>query len=262
MTEPITSDNIQLSRPITRRLVSADDGTPLSILSCSDSKILEFIAAATPPSTQRAYQSDLRHFVLWGGHLPATPQQVARYLADHASILSMATLARRLAGIHAAHVERGFPDPTKSALVRLTLRGIRRRFGRPQRRVGALSTDQLARIITSFGKTATDIRDAAMLLTGFAGAFRRSELVAIDRENVQIDETGATVLLCRGKTDQVGHGRTVPLPRVRGRLEFPDGRIALLTTLFEGQQATVLQLPAEPKTTVEAQSQRHVAYIA
>ena len=45
-------------------------------------------------------------------------------------------------------------------------------------------------------------------------------------------------------------------------LEFPDGRIALLTTLFEGQQATVLQLPAEPKTPVEAQSQRHVAYIA
>jgi hypothetical protein len=45
-------------------------------------------------------------------------------------------------------------------------------------------------------------------------------------------------------------------------LEFPDGRIALLTTLFEGQQATVLQLPTEPKTAVEAQSQRHVAYIA
>ena len=45
-------------------------------------------------------------------------------------------------------------------------------------------------------------------------------------------------------------------------LEFPDGRIALLTTLFEGQQATVLQLPAEPTTAVEAQSQRHVAYIA
>jgi hypothetical protein len=45
-------------------------------------------------------------------------------------------------------------------------------------------------------------------------------------------------------------------------LEFPDGRIALLTTLFEGQQATVLQLPAEPKAAVEALSQRHVAYIA
>ena len=45
-------------------------------------------------------------------------------------------------------------------------------------------------------------------------------------------------------------------------LEFPDGRIALLTTLCEGQQATVLQLPAEPKTAVEAQSQRRVAYIA
>jgi hypothetical protein len=45
-------------------------------------------------------------------------------------------------------------------------------------------------------------------------------------------------------------------------LEFPDGRIVLLTTLCEGQQATVLQLPAEPKTTVEVQSQRRAAYIA
>jgi hypothetical protein len=45
-------------------------------------------------------------------------------------------------------------------------------------------------------------------------------------------------------------------------LEFPDGRIALLTTLYEGQQATVLQLPAEPKTAVEAQSQRRVGYVA
>jgi integrase len=130
----------------------------------------------------------------------------------------MATLARRLAGIHAAHIERGFRDPTKSELVRLTLRGIRRRFGRPQRRVAALTCNQLATIITSLGKSATDVRDAAVLLIGFAGAFRRSELVAIDRENVQIDETGATVLLCRGKTDQVGHGRTVPIPRVGGRM--------------------------------------------
>jgi hypothetical protein len=45
-------------------------------------------------------------------------------------------------------------------------------------------------------------------------------------------------------------------------LEFPDGRIVLLTSLCEGQQATVLQLPAEPKTAVEAQSQRRAAYIA
>jgi integrase len=218
MTDAITSDNIHLSRPTTAHFGCADDGTPLSVLSCSDPKVLEFIAAATAPNTQRAYQSDLRHFVLWGGLLPATPEQVARYLADHASILSMATLARRLAGIHAAHVKRGFPDPTKSELVQLTLRGIRRTFGRPQRRVAALTSDQLAMIIAALGKSVTDIRDAAILLMGFAGAFRRSELVAIDREDVQIDEIGAAVILCRSKSDQTGHGRTVSIPRVRGCL--------------------------------------------
>jgi integrase len=218
MSETITSDNIHLSQPIPSTLNDAAISNPLSPLSCTDPKILEFIAAATAPSTRRAYQSDLRHFVFWGAHLPATPQQVARYLADHASILSMATLARRLASIHAAHVERGFPDPTKSALVRLTFRGIRRRFGRPQRRVAALTINQIATIIVSFGKSVTDIRDAALLLIGFAGAFRRSELVGIDCEDVQIDEIGATVILRCSKTDQFGYGRRVLIPRVRGRL--------------------------------------------
>jgi integrase len=130
----------------------------------------------------------------------------------------MATLARRLAGIRAAHVAKEFPDPTKGELIRLTFRGIRRRFGQPQRRVAALSTDDLRAIISSLGQSTKDIRDAAVLLIGFAGAFRRSELVAIDREDVQIDEICAAVILRRSKTDQTGRGRTVSIPRVRGHL--------------------------------------------
>jgi hypothetical protein len=141
MSEPVTRDNIHLSRPIPPGPPTTSDVncTESSVGGCSDPKILDFIAAATASSTRRAYHSDLTHFLAWGGDLPATAEQVARYLADHAAVLSMATLARRLAGIRAAHVARGFLDPTKSELVRLTFRGIRRRFGRPQRRVTALS---------------------------------------------------------------------------------------------------------------------------
>jgi|SRR5690348_6628050 hypothetical protein len=109
-----TRDNIHLSQGIQARPepLSEAVSNPLSALGCTDPKILEFVAAATAENTQRAYQSDLRHFLASGGLLPATPEQVARYLADHAATLSMATLARRVVGIRAAHVARGFADPT------------------------------------------------------------------------------------------------------------------------------------------------------
>src|SRR5690242_11721811 len=127
----LTRDNIHLSQGIQARPepLSEAVSNSLSALGCTDPKILEFVAAATAENTQRAYQSDLRHFLASGGLLPATPEQVARYLADHAATLSMATLARRVVGIRAAHVARGFADPTDSELVRLTFRGIRRTFG-------------------------------------------------------------------------------------------------------------------------------------
>jgi hypothetical protein len=131
----LTRDNIHLSKVIQVRgePLSATISKPLSPLNCTDPKILEFIAAATAPNTRRAYQSDLRHFTEWGGRLPGTSEQVARYLADHAATLGMATLARRLAGIRAAHVERGFPDPTKGELIRLTFRG----YSAPPRQTAA-----------------------------------------------------------------------------------------------------------------------------
>jgi hypothetical protein len=111
----ITSDNIHLSKLIqpsheTTSVEASDRRLPFN---CTDPKVLEFLAAATAPNTRRAYESDVRHFIARGGRIPATSEQVARYLADRAGSLSVATLARRLAGIRAAHVERGFPDPTK-----------------------------------------------------------------------------------------------------------------------------------------------------
>jgi hypothetical protein len=106
MTDPITSDNFHLSQVIPPRHVPviAVKSNPLLPLKCTDPKILKFIAAATAESTRRAYHGDLRHFLASGGLLPAAPEHVARYLADHAATLSMATLARRLAGISGARI--------------------------------------------------------------------------------------------------------------------------------------------------------------
>jgi hypothetical protein len=160
MSTGITHDNIHLSRPIlpASQSASAAVSNPLSFQGCADAKVLEFIAAATSSNTRRAYKSDIEHFIAWGGCIPATAEQVARYLANYAASLSIATLARRLVGIRAAHVEQGFPDPTKCNLIRLTFRGIRRRFGRPQRRVAALSGDDLRAILFALGHSTKDIR--------------------------------------------------------------------------------------------------------
>jgi integrase len=216
----ITRDNSYLSKVIQPGLRDGSDHNGARNLfdECIDPQVLEYLEAATASSTRRAYQSDLRHFLAWGGRIPTTPEQVARYLADHGSVLSMATHARRLLGIRAAHIMRRFPDPTKSELVRLTLRGIYRTHGRPQRRVAALSSEDLQKIIGSLGDSTRDIRDAAILLVGFAGAFRRSELIAIDRSDVDIGETRAFIVLRRSKTDQIGKGRTISIPRAVGPL--------------------------------------------
>ena len=83
-----------------------------STVSCTDVRVLELIAASIAPNTRCAYTSDLRHFLAWGATLPATPLVVARYLADQATQLSAATLARRLVAIGRAHAARKTSQPS------------------------------------------------------------------------------------------------------------------------------------------------------
>ena len=128
----------------------------------------------------------------------------------------MATLARRIVAIRRAHVLAGLPDPTKTELVRLTFRGIRRLHGRPQRRVAPLKIEQLAEIVSRLGSATRDLRDRALLLVGFAGAFRRSELIAVDCKWIEQREQGIVITLPRSKTDQEGRGRDVAIPRIGG----------------------------------------------
>jgi site-specific recombinase XerD len=132
-------------------------------------------------NTHRAYEGDLAHFRSWGGCIPATSEAIAEYLAAHAQTLSMATLERRVAAISQAHAERGFPSPTQSGLVRAVRRGIKRVHGEPQRRATPLSMSDMQTVVGAMREGTKSIRDRALLLMGFAGAFRRSELVALDR---------------------------------------------------------------------------------
>src|SRR6266516_3901132 len=210
----ITRDNLHLSEPTPLGAVTATPATPIA-MACTDLMVLHFIEAATAPNTRRAYDSDLKHFLAWGGSLPANPDVVARYLAAHATIHVVATLARRLVAIRRAHALQSLPDPVRSELVRLTFRGIRRAHGRPQRRAAALTTERIAAIVASLGDSIRDARDRALLLIGFAGAFRRSELSRIDCESIERTARGLAITIPKSKTDQEGHTRNVPIPHGR-----------------------------------------------
>ena len=157
----------------------------------------------------------MQHFQAWGGSLPATPEQIACYLACHAQKHTVATLTRRLASLSKLHNAQQWCNPVSTALVRSTLQGIRNQHGMKQRQVApAIKEDILAMVKNLQG--AKGIRDKALLLIGFAGAFRRSELACLQYSDIEHVQQGVLILLRRSKTDQAGQGRKIAIPHARG----------------------------------------------
>ena len=174
-------------------------------------EVKKYIAAAISPATRRAYQGDLRDFLSWGGCIPCTPGTIAEYIANRARIHSPFTIARRVVGISRAHSSLGLADPSKSDVVRAVLRGLRRTEGKPQRQVAPVLREDLFPMLEQM-RGLKGIRDRALLLFGFAAALRRSELVSLNFEDLQVVKEGLLVHLLRSKTDQDGEGRKIAIP--------------------------------------------------
>lgn len=169
------------------------------------------------PATERALRGDLAHFQSWGGSLPATPAMVCAYIGDHAGQHAVATIQRRLASISKAHEVAGLPNPCRSEIVKATLRGLRRKHGTAQRQAKPLMRDDLLLVLDRLGETLRDQRDRALLLLGFAGGFRRSELVALERADIEIVRQGLIATIRRSKTDQEAAGRRIGIPHGQTR---------------------------------------------
>jgi len=216
-----------------------DDNTPLSSLipetmegdqlplpshaHAAPKAVQQFLYASLANNTRRAYRADLAHFLAWGGRIPSEPETVATYLAEWAGRLAVASLARRVVSISRAHTSQGLKSPTRSDLVTGTLKGIRRTYGVAQHQVTPiLREDLLAMVADLYGTKG--IRDRALLLLGFAGAFRRSELVSLNVDDLEFVDRGLLVTLRRSKTDQEGEGRKVAIPFARGSM-CPVGAI-------------------------------------
>jgi integrase len=207
-------DNTLLSKPTNE----TGGGNHLQLIARAQNApraVQELLHASISENTRRAYRSDLAHFLAWGGAIPTQPEVVASYLAEWAGRLAVASLARRVASISRAHTSQGLKSPTRSDLVTGTLKGIRRTYGVAQYQVTPILKEDLIAMVSDLSGT-KGIRDRALLLLGFAGAFRRSELVGLDVEDLEFVDRGLFVTLRRSKTDQEGAGRKVAIPFARG----------------------------------------------
>ncbi len=183
-------------------------------------KANDLMRAAKANSTRKAYRSDWRDFESWcNAHqlpsLPSTPQTVALYIADCVNHLAAATISRRLASITKAHQAAGFtnsPASTKNFVVGEVLQGARRKLGVAQKGKEPLLVNDVRRLVAACPPNLLGLRDRALVLIGFAGAFRRSELASICSSDLTFSDSGLVIHLRHSKTDQEGEGREVAIP--------------------------------------------------
>ncbi len=171
-------------------------------------------------NTLRAYEADWLDFHEWCTHsnlpvLPAEPETIVNYINDLADNAKANTVSRRVSAISENHKAAGFEDhnPCHSSLVRNALDAIRREKGTIQRGKAPLLLEDIQDIAPYFDTSdIAGIRDKALIITGFMGAFRRSELVNIDIEDLTFSREGVIILVHYSKGDQEGQGEYVAIP--------------------------------------------------
>lgn len=161
-------------------------------------------------NTQRAYKSDLKDFNKWceiNGQIPfpVSPETLAAYVSHLADTCKWATINRRLAAISKLHQLNNSETPTQNRIFKIVMDGIKRTKGVRQKQAPAFKLNILKQLLRDFEtKTHADLRNKALLLLGFTGAFRRSELVALNVEDLNFTEEGLVVSMQKSKTNQYG----------------------------------------------------------
>lgn len=177
----------------------------------------DYAIAEKSEATRRAYQSDFAAFRSYCdgrgvASMPATPATAAAYLGTLATKgLRPSSIQRAAAAIRYAHKLAGHEAPTTSEIVKATMRGIRRTVGTAKAQKTAATSSCLYEMLAACPDTLRGKRDRALLALGFAGAFRRSELVALTVEDITAKENGFQVTIRRSKTDQTGEGQTIAI---------------------------------------------------
>jgi len=169
-------------------------------------------------NTLRAYQSDYRDFSLFCSKnglssMPTQPKIIALYITHLSKFSKFSTLKRRIASISVIHKLKGHYLDTKHPIIMENLHGIKRTLGSRQKAKKPLLINNLKKIIKAIDQEKKERdRDRALILIGFAGGFRRSELVSILKEDVELVDEGVKILIKKSKTDQSGEGSIKAIP--------------------------------------------------
>jgi site-specific recombinase XerD len=179
-------------------------------------KTIVNIEAAQSKNTKRAYKSDWSHFQQWCekfsfDSLPALEQIVAMYITAMSDTHKTSTISRRLVVIRQKHINHKHPSPTDSQIVKRAWQGILAQKSRVQKGKDPILTDSLVRMLEKIPSGIKGLRDKAILLTGFAGAFRRSELVGIKVEHLTFERRVLFIEIPKSKTDQEGMGQRIAI---------------------------------------------------
>lgn len=177
----------------------------------------EYQKDADAENTIRAYETDWKAFEDWCEKnslqaLPASGETVGAYLAEAGESYAMATLRRRVAAIARRHRHEGMPMDVRQPAIRETLRGIARNHAAPPKQSAALATEEIRKLIEVCDTSdLAGLRDKSIILMGFAGAMRRSEIVALDVSNVRYIEDGMQIIIERSKTDAEAEGTVLTI---------------------------------------------------
>ena len=171
-------------------------------------------------NTLRAYQADFKDFRLFcikNGlvALPTEHKILSIYLTHLSSFCKFSTLKRRLASIKVIHKIKGHYLDTKHPIITENLLGIKRVYGVKQKSKKPLLINNLKLIINQINEEKNEIKklkNKSLILIGFAGGFRRSELVSIEYDDVDFVPEGVKIFIKRSKTDQTGEGITKAIP--------------------------------------------------
>ena len=180
-------------------------------------------------NTVRAYKSDFNdfsRFCMKNGlnSMPSDPKIIALYLTHLSSFSKFSTLKRRLASIKVIHRLKGHYIDTKHPIIAENLMGIKRKMGVKQASKKPLLINDLKLIIDVINEDKNEYKrfqNKALILTGFAGGFRRSELVSIEYEDLDFVREGVKIQIKRSKTDQTGLGMTKAIPYFENKIYCP-----------------------------------------
>ena len=214
--------------------------------------VLDLVRASRAPSTLNAYAADWRRFQLWcndqdRSSSPASAATIAEYLTSLvAKGNKPSTVERARVGIGQAHALQGMTTSTSDPLIAELMKGVRRTLGVAQKEARPIAVDELHSVVEGQPQTEMGLRNRAMILLGFMGALRRSEIVALDVDDVVIERRGLLVNIRRSKTDQEGRGARIGLPVQRGNVcpvkAFEAWRGARLNVVSPGEKALFVQI--------------------